>query len=115
MSPIEKYILGPTVEIGDRTITPIVRIISTTSSRVGIVTVDPAGILIRDGGEQFRIALTDHISWDTIVEAIPEVSEYRDFVIKNRDERNVEGTDSDQDERTDSERPDSFEDDIDHQ
>ena len=112
MSPIVKYILGPTVEIGERTITMVVRIISTGSSGVGIVTVDPVGILIRDGGEQFRIALTDYISWDAIVGAIPEVSEYQDFLIKNRDERYEEGTESDQKKRTDSERPDPAEDDM---
>ncbi len=113
MSRSERYILGTALDIGERCIIPVVRIVSITSQRMAIVTVDPAGILVRDDREQIRIALSDNMSWDKIGEEIPEVCEYRDPVMKNRDEGSGEGTLSDLTERTESEGPISFDEDPD--
>lgn len=113
MNPIERYILGPAIDIGDRTIMPVVRIISIASLSMAMASIDPAGILVRDGEERLRIALTDYISWDKIEEEIPEVREYQDPVTQHRDERNNEEAGSDLKGRTDSGGPDSCNDDPD--
>jgi hypothetical protein len=113
VSRSERYILGTTLDIGDRSIVPVVRIISITSQRMAIVTVDPAGILVRDARDRVRIALSDNISWDKIGDEIPEICEYRDPVMKNRDAGSGEGALLDLTKRTESEGPDSFDEDPD--
>ena len=82
----ERYVLGRGVEVGGLYIVPVIRIFSITSHQLGFVTVDPEGILIREGERKFRIALEDNLSWEKIVKVIPEVDTYRDLDLKNDDE-----------------------------
>jgi len=82
----ERYVLGRGVEVEGLCIIPVIRIFSITSHQLGFVTADPKAILIREGKKKFRIALEDHLSWEKIVEVIPEVDKYQDLDLKNDDE-----------------------------
>jgi hypothetical protein len=102
----ERYVLGSGVDVGGRCIIPVIRIFSITSHQLAFVTVDPAGILIREGEEKFRIALEDHLSWEEIGEVIPEVDRYQDLELKNDDEGSGDKDLPDREEQSGSQRHD---------
>jgi hypothetical protein len=102
----EMYVLGSGIDIGGRHLIPVIRILSITSRQLAFATVGPVGILVRDEGEKFRIALEDRFAWEKIGEVIPEVNGYRDLEMKSGDAEDGEEALPDLAEHSAPERPD---------